>query len=86
MYLQRDLAPAVAGLPVLRWWAGASARLWQRAAAARGLRPAPTKPSDAEGLLVVGNSEQAYGAVQVPGVEEGWMQGWHGGIPPLAHG
>lgn len=67
MYLQRNLstvAPPVGRLPLLRWWAGVSSQLWSRAAAAAQLRPAPTKPSDNEGLLVVGSSDNMAGCVQ----------------------
>lgn len=68
MYLQRNLstvAPPVGRLPLLRWWAGVSSQLWSRAAAAAQLRPAPTKPSDNEGLLVVGSTNNMAGCVQV---------------------
>ncbi len=42
-----------------------SSQLWSRAQSAARLRPAPTKPSDNEGLLVVGSSENMAGCVQV---------------------
>ncbi|KAI7838114.1 hypothetical protein COHA_008121 [Chlorella ohadii] len=67
MYLQRNLAtvaPPVGRLPLLRWWAGVSSQLWSRAQSAARLRPVPTKPSDNEGLLVVGSSENMAGCVQ----------------------
>lgn len=42
--------------------------MWSRAQGAAALRPAPTKPSDSEGLLVVGCSEAMAGCVQVGGL------------------
>ena len=62
--------PTLATLPAARHcdtcrWAGVSSQLWSRAQSAARLRPVPTKPSDNEGLLVVGSSENMAGCVQV---------------------
>lgn len=45
--------------------------MWSRAQGTSGLRPAPTKPSDSEGLLVVGCSDAMAGCVQVCGLGGG---------------
>lgn len=78
MYLQHNLPQPVAGMPLLRWWAGVSAKLWQRCAAARRLRPAPTLHSDAEGMFVAGSSGTTFGAVQVLVAERGIWAGTRG--------